>query len=287
VTAPTQPAQINQRAVRRVPSGAKQNGSTTASSRDSPLPVCELLREDPELAAAVPGPRRRDAFRRCTAPLLTITARNSHALSALEDRPGGLGFLILTGLVVRRVWIGGRSGPELLGEGDLLGPRGDCQWPLLPQASDWSIVEPLRVAVLDSHFVEHRLRRYPELAPALAVRAARRTENLGVNLAIVGHPRVETRIHMLLWHLAGRWGRVRAGAVVLPLRLTHSLLAELVAARRPTVTTALASLAHSGLIRTTRGEWMLFGQPPSDTRALGVLHTENDAQHAHAGAHRR
>jgi CRP-like cAMP-binding protein len=175
----------------------------------------------------------------------------------------------------------------LLGEGDLLGPRGDYQWPLLPQTSDWSVIEPLRVALLDSRFVEHQLRRYPELAAAFAARVARRTENLAVNLAIVGHPRVETRIYMLLWHLAGRWGRVRAGAVVLPLRLTHSLLAELVAARRPTVTTALASLADSGLVRTTRGEWMLFGQPPSDTRTLGVLHTGNGHQHAHAGAHRR
>ena len=91
---------------------------------------------------------------------------------------------------------------------------------------------------------------------------------------------------MLLWDLAERWGRVRAGAVVLPLRLTHSLLAELVAARRPTVTTALAGLAHSGLVRTTRGGWVLFGQPPSDGRALRVLHTE-DGKHAHAGAHSR
>ena len=175
----------------------------------------------------------------------------------------------------------------MLGEGDLLGPRGDYKWPLLPQTSDWSVIEPLRVALLDSQFVEHQLRRYPELAAAFAARAARRTENLAVNLAIVGHPRVETRIHMLLWHLAERWGRVRSGAVLLPLRLTHSLLAELVAARRPTVTTALASLAHSGLVLTTRGTWMLFGQPPSDARELGVLHTEDGHQHAHAGAHRR
>ena len=286
MTTSAQPAPTGPRAHGRLPRGPNANAGTTARARESAAPRCNLLREDPELAAAVASPRRQDALRRCTAPVVTITAQNSHALSTLQDRPAGLGLLILTGLVVRRVWIGERSGPELLGEGDLLAPRSDCQWPLLPQTSDWSIVEPLRVALLDGRFVEHQLRRYPELAAALAARAARRTENLAVNLAIVGHPRVETRIYMLLWHLAERWGRVHAGAVVLPLRLTHSLLGELVAARRPTVTTALASLAQSGLVRTTRGAWMLFGQPPGDARAVGVLNTGNGHEYADAGAHR-
>ena len=271
----------------RVSSSPNPTDGETAPGRGFPIPVCKLLHEDPELAAAVPQPRRKEALRRCTAPVLTISAQNSGALSTIHDRAGGVGLLILKGVMVRRVWIDGRSGPELLGEGDLLGPRGDTKWPLLPQTSDWSVIEPLRVALLDRRFVEHQVNRYPELAAALAARASRRTENLAVNLAIVSHPRVETRIHMLLWHLAERWGRVRAGAIVLPLRLTHSLLAELVAARRPTVTTALASLADSGLVRHTRGVWMLFGQPPSDARQLGVLHTRDVQQHAHAGAHRR
>jgi hypothetical protein len=70
-----------------------------------------------------------------------------------------------------------------------------------------------------------------------------------VTLAIVHQARVDVRLHMLFWHLAARWGRVRADGVALPLRLTHSVLAELVAARRPTVTSALTDLARRGLVR--------------------------------------
>ena len=65
----------------------------TAPARDSPIPACSVLREDPELAAAVPEPRRQDALRRCTAPALTITAENSGVLSTIQDHPGGLGLL--------------------------------------------------------------------------------------------------------------------------------------------------------------------------------------------------
>src|SRR5947209_17307730 len=106
---------------------------------------------------------------------------------------------------------------------------------MLPIRTGWSAVVPARVAVLDEEFVES-LATYPELASSLVARAMQRARNLAVQMAIVHQARVGTRLHMLLWHLAGRWGRVRADATILPIRLTHALLAELVAARRQTVT---------------------------------------------------
>jgi CRP/FNR family transcriptional regulator, cyclic AMP receptor protein len=93
-------------------------------------------------------------------------------------------------------------------------------------------------------------------------RAMQRARNLAINMAIVHQARVDARLHMLLWHLAGRWGRVRSEGTVLPLRLTHALLADLVAARRPTVTSALSDLARRGLARSTGDEWILFGEAP-------------------------
>ena len=69
---------------------------------------------------------------------------------------------------------------------------------------------------------------------------------------------------MLLWHLAGRWGRVRSDGTVLPLRLTHTVLADLVAARRPTVTSALTELARRGLVRSSGDTWVLSGEPPGE-----------------------
>ena len=174
----------------------------------------------------------------------------------------GVGLLVLEGLFVRRVGIDGRFGAELLGEGDLLRPsQGEFDSPMLPLETGWLVPEPARLAVLDEEFVQ-QLTRYPELAPALVARAMQRSRNLAVNMAIVHQARVDVRLRMLLWHLAGRWGRVRSDATVVPLRLTHTLLADLVAARRPTVTTALSDLARRGLVRSHGDSWMLFGEAP-------------------------
>ena len=52
--------------------------------------------------------------------------------------------------------------------------------------------------------------------------------------------------------------------VVLPLRLTHGWLANLVGAQRPSVTTALGNLAGAGLVeRLDDGSWLLRGEPPN------------------------
>ncbi len=91
---------------------------------------------------------------------------------------------------------------------------------------------------------------------------------LAVNMAIVHQPRVDVRLHMLVWHLADRWGHVSREGVILRMRLTHSVLADLVAAQRPTVSTALADLARRGLVRGTDAGWILSGDPPSELLEL-------------------
>src|SRR5689334_19768010 len=83
-------------------------------------------------------------------------------------------------------------------------------------------------------------------------------------MAIVHQARVDVRLHMLLWHLAARWGRVRSDGTVLRVRLTHAVLADLVAARRPTVTTALSDLARRGLVKTDGETWVLSGEAPGE-----------------------
>ena len=48
----------------------------------------------------------------------------------------------------------------------------------------------------------------------------------------------------------------------MPLVLSHRLIGELVGARRPTVSTALAELARDGqLVRRDDGTWLLTGEP--------------------------
>ena len=61
---------------------------------------------------------------------------------------------------------------------------------------------------------------------------------------------------------------MRSEGVCLPLALTHTVLADLVAARRPTVTTALTELARQGLIGPVDGGWLLSGEPPGELLEL-------------------
>ena len=184
--------------------------------------------------------------------------------------PKGFGFLALNGLIIRRTGVEGRFGAELLGEGDLLRPWQDqFDSPALALEIGWTVLEPMRLAILDEQFVE-RMAAYPELGPAMVERVMRRARNLVVNMAIVHQARVDVRLHMLLWHLAGRWGRVKSEGTVLRMRLTHAVLADLVAARRPTVTSAIAELVRAGLVRSSHDEWVLLREPPGELTRLGA-----------------
>jgi hypothetical protein len=223
--------------------------------------LCFPLREDPEIAEVIPPDRRGRAIEECTAPELRLAA-GAGADQALPSLDGGLGLLVLSGLLIRHVGINGRFGAELVGEGDLLRPwHPGNESPLLPVETGWSVIHPARLAIMDASFVQH-LASYPELAPCFVARATKRARSLAVNMAIVHQARVDVRLLMLLWHLAGRWGRVRSEGTLLPLRLTHSVLSELVAARRPTVTSALSDLARRGVVRPFRDAWLLYGDPP-------------------------
>ena len=228
--------------------------------------LCHILQEDPELAEAIPPDRRRTALEEVTAREVELPVHGSGTPTGIAS--GGIGLLVLGGLLIRRVGIEGRFGAELVGEGDLLRPwRDEHDSPLLPIETGWSVVEAARLAVLDESFVP-LLGRYPELACPLVARVMQRARSFAVQMAIVHQARVDTRLHMLFWHLAGRWGRVRSDGTALPLRLTHFVLSELVAARRQTVTTALSELARRGLVRTDGSVWLLSGDPPTELREL-------------------
>jgi CRP/FNR family transcriptional regulator, cyclic AMP receptor protein len=243
-------------------------------SRPGSAQLCHVLVEDPDLAEAVPRERRDQAVERCVVPTLSLPMGRDlwRAVDALAvDALGadGTGFLVLTGLMIRRVGIDGRFGVELIGEGDVLRPWQPEDAPTLPLEGCWSVLEPTRLAVLDGNFT--RLSgEFPELSGRLFERAIRRSRRLVANIAIIHQARVDDRLHMLFWHLAARWGRVRGDGTLLPLRLTHTVLADLVAAQRPTVTSALAELNRRGLVRTVDDGWLLSGQAPDRAQSLAA-----------------
>jgi CRP/FNR family cyclic AMP-dependent transcriptional regulator len=228
---------------------------------------CRLLVEDPDLGVAVPEELRPRALHECVVGVITVPRGRVSRPPELSDR-GGIGLLVLEGLLFRRVGIEGRFGGELLGDGDLLRPwEPDCTGASLAQATGWRVLESSRLAVLDTR-AAHRLARYPTLTGALVARALERSRNFAVIMAIVHQPKVELRLHMLLWHLAARWGRVSPQGVRLPLRLTHAVLADLVAARRPTVTGALAKLCAHGVLHHDTSGWLLLGDPSGELLAV-------------------
>jgi CRP/FNR family transcriptional regulator, cyclic AMP receptor protein len=230
--------------------------------------VCHVLREDESLAGEIPVAARDRAANECIAAAVVVP-RGPWSGYGGAEMPGGIGLLVLSGLLIRRVGVSGRFGAELLGEGDLLRPwQGAEPAPPLSQTTAWRVLEITRVAVLD-HNAARRFARYPELTGALAARALERSRSLAIHMAIVHQARVHIRVHMLLWHLASRWGQVRPDGMLLRLPLTHDALADLVAAQRPTVSSALAELDNRGLVLRSKDRWMLPGRPPEALLELG------------------
>ncbi len=234
------------------------------------MSTTRVLSEDPELAEAIPLPLRAEAVEACIARVRTVARGRWRPESGAASwvGAGGIGLLVLEGLIIRRVGVDDRFGAELLGEGDLLRPwQGEDGSGTITPTTGWRVLEATRVAVLDET-VARLMAAYPQLTGALVARAVERSRNMAVNMAIIHHPRVNVRLLMLLWHLADRWGRVRPAGVLLPLHLTHSVLADLVAARRPTVTTALSDLSRQELVEPQTRGWLLRGEPPGELLEL-------------------
>ena len=239
--------------------------------------VCWVLREDPELADAIEPAHRAQAVEALVAREVKVPSGAWAGRAIPTD--DGIGLLVLEGVMLHRVGIDGRFGAELVGEGDVLRAAAqDLDNATLPLTVEWLILEPSRVAVLDERFVR-QLARFPQVAGRLFGRSVLRSRQLAVNMAIVHQARVDVRLHLLFWQLAGRWGRVRSDGVVVPLRLTHTVLADLVAARRPTVTSALSDLSRRGLVRAVGDGWLLSGPPPGREARAPESRTSSTERH--------
>jgi CRP/FNR family transcriptional regulator, cyclic AMP receptor protein len=219
-----------------------------------------VLDADPGLREAVPAEDRDVAGRHLRARRVSA-GRGSWDPRGLDD-PSSLGLLIIEGLVSRDVEIAGTRSRELLGPGDLMRPLDDDTG-LSPVSSrvSWTVHEPAELAVLDRRFA--RLAgRWPDLGSEVLSRVLRRSRWLAVLLAIAGLRGVEERILLLLWHLAGSWGKVTPAGTLVPFALTHEVIADIIGARRPSVTTALSELQTRDALRRVDQGWLLLEPPP-------------------------
>jgi hypothetical protein len=237
---------------------------TTDGVREPGPDDVPLLLEDPDLALGIPDHLLEAARRDLVGPVRLLPKGSWPTASDADLADSELGVLILEGLVVRRVGRSGRYGAELLGPGDILRVGRHPGEDAAPGFTTLhKVVVPGRVAVLNGEFAR-RLGEYPAVAGNLISRAMARSHALAVTMAVAHYPRVERRLIVVLWHTAQRWGRVTPEGVVLRLPLTHWILADLTAARRPSVTLAVQQLQNAGMLERRNGEWILLGSPPPD-----------------------
>jgi CRP/FNR family transcriptional regulator, cyclic AMP receptor protein len=182
---------------------------------------------------------------------------------------GHLGLLVLDGLLTRQVAIGEATCAELLGGGDVLRPWTELDSGIASIASEsrWQVVMPTRIAILNARFALQTC-RWPGITAAIIDRVVQRARWLSFHLAVCHIVGVEVRLLIVLWHFADRWGRMTGGGVKLPLPLSHGLLAGIVGARRPTVSTALGVLRDQSLVERTEDGWLLHGEPPAELHDL-------------------
>jgi CRP/FNR family transcriptional regulator, cyclic AMP receptor protein len=230
----------------------------------APAGVVHLLQADPDLGATLShedrlraGPLLRAAVLELPPGAWDVPERASHA---------AFGFLVLDGLLQRRVDHGLGVSRELLGPGDVVGPHAaTTPLSLIPQDAEWTVVNAARLALIDERLTA-RLVRWPALMVELSQRQHHRAWCLAHLLAISHLPRVEDRLLATLWYVAQRWGHVTPAGTTVPLTLTHQALGEMVGAQRPSISLAVRLLQEQGrLARVADQTYLLLGAAPGES----------------------
>jgi CRP/FNR family transcriptional regulator, cyclic AMP receptor protein len=217
-----------------------------------------LLAElDADLLDAVPV-----AERSLAGNLRVATLKLSRGRWRPPASPSGAlhGLLIGQGIVFRCVTAGGFATGDLLGEGDVVTvrtPPPELPWGG-PSEVTWQVIDPVVVGVLDARLAAWTA-RWPTLTWRLLERQARHAEATMARLSLVHRQRVEERLLLALWDLAGRWGKVTPEGVLVPIPLRHHQLAALVASLRPSVTLGMRRLAERHVVERSLRGYLLQG----------------------------
>jgi hypothetical protein len=178
----------------------------------------------------------------------------------MDAEAHGLGYLIVEGMLLRRVATGSGYSVELLGPGDFMLPW--REEPSSFSSAGWEVVDRARLAVLDLR-PSSLLSRWPTVASTLAGRAIDRSRRLAMQAAIMSVVGIEDRLYAMLWALAERWGRITPEGTRLEVHVPQAVLAEMIGARRPTVSMALRGLVDRELLTPEGpGRWLLLGDAP-------------------------
>ena len=239
--------------------------------------LVRVLDVDPELGHQLPPDEVAVARRYLVAEVHDVEPGEWDPHERYGDQQQAIALLLTDGLMTRGVRLGTSNCAEILGPGDVLRPwQEDCGWGVASFQAEWTVLEPAVLAVLDWR-IATVCARWPAILDALMARSVHRSRCLSFHMAISHLTRVDVRLRALFWFVADRWGTVTPEGVVVPLRLTHATLAQLVGAQRPSVTTALGQLADEGKVtRRDSGGWLLHGEPPEELQAVRHL-VQSDA----------
>lgn len=223
--------------------------------------LARVLDLDESLGRLLQGARLALARTQLVGRTLALDKGEWDVSSLSAAGPMCAGLLLVGGFVARELLMDSHVSIELFGPGDLLRPWGE-ESSVLPIDARWNVLSPARAVVLGVSFTA-RMRAFPEVAAELDSRLHQRAQRLAETQAISQATPVAARLHAMLWHLAERWGRVSPSGIIVPLALSHRMLSELVGARRPTVTAAVAELVRRGTIeRREDGSWVLLDPTP-------------------------
>ena len=226
--------------------------------------LVSVLLEDTELAGGLDPAETAVATRKALARVVSLPKGMFCPREALPAKPGTFGMLMLDGLLLRGVSVAERTDLEVMGPGDVIRPFDGEPDPyaIVPAVVGWWALRPARLAVLDAGFIR-RMSDHPLVIADLAERIGSHAATAGLRLSIVQQPRLTVRLQLMLCHLADHFGRVQADGIVLPLPLCHGLLAWLVGARRPAVSTAVNELERAQLLaRRPDDTWWLSREMP-------------------------
>lgn len=216
-----------------------------------PLTAHVALVDVLDLGSTLPGDRLDRARQAVRAPTIGVRRGVWDAARDASEH-AGQGFVISRGAVLRRVVAGHREAAELLGPGDLIQPASESEGDVT-----WRAVSDTTLAVLSARVLADA-GAVPEMLNALLAAATVRTNAIARQLVLAQWSSADDRLMATFQILAERWGVVTPDGIALPAFLTHSVLAPIVGARRPSVTTALTRLVNTGAVRRAPdGRWIV------------------------------
>jgi hypothetical protein len=230
--------------------------------------AAHVLDLDPDLGWGIEEEDWHEARNVCTGRAVHVDQGVCESIADLRRRQDIVGLLIVDGILCREARMRDRHLIELLGPRDVVQPPAVREWPELSAHTAITAVTPTVMILLGQSFIEAAA-RWPGILAALQARLEEQRDRLAVKGLIAHLPRAEHRMLLHLWQLASRWGRVSPEGIVLPLPLTHGVLGQLSASRRPTATLAAQALENDGLVRRLDdGTWVLTRAATDRVRSL-------------------